>query len=529
VGQARGLRLRMSAEPAGEPGQVDLHERATLPGLEGNASPAPKWARWAAFLLVALLGLSLRLPQLGERPMHTDEAVNAYIVGQVLAGKHFTYDPRDRHGPLLTALASPLARAQGARTFSDLTESELRLTAVLAGTISILLFGAAVEMFGFLPCLIAALLFAVAPLPVYYDRYFIHESIFVAATLGLIVTAWRARHENSAGQAVAAAACAALMLASKETAFLHFFALAAAAVFFWRWNLRGKRPGRLGRPQTMLAATAAFVLLSVALFTWFGSNWSALAALLHAVPNFLTRAGGEGHQKPFWYYAQLLACGWSGGVILILAGIGFLQTVRRRDSSAYGFLAFYALFVGVAYSVLPYKTPWLALNFWLPIALFAGRAIESIWRMPSNSPACRRALQAGCILVGAAVAALIAHDTRQRVFLQPADEANPYAYAHTSEDLLGLPVEIERLVSQDGIAAPRIAVIASDPWPLPWYLRHYPQVGFWQPGQQPGDADFYITSNEAADQYADRLKDFRPDFFGIRPNVLILLWSPAPK
>ncbi len=76
---------------------------------------------------------------------------------------------------------------------------------------------------------------------------------------------------------------------------------------------------------------------------------------------------------------------------------------------------------------------------------------------------------------------------------------------------------------------PRIAVIASDPWPLPWYLRHFNQVGFWQPGQPLPDADFYITSGDASDQYADRLHNFRAEFFGIRPNVLILLWSPAPK
>ena len=58
----------------------------------------------AAFLLVALIGLALRLPQLGARPMHTDEAVNAYMVGQLLAGEPFSYDPQDRHGPALLHL-----------------------------------------------------------------------------------------------------------------------------------------------------------------------------------------------------------------------------------------------------------------------------------------------------------------------------------------------------------------------------------------------------------------------------------------
>ena len=489
----------------------------------------PTWVRWAAFLLLALLGLALRLPQLGARPMHTDEAVNAYIVGQLLAGGTFTYDPQDRHGPALAALALPLVRMQGAKTFAGLTESELRLTPALAGTVTILLFGAAAEMFGFVPCVIAALLFAGAPLPVYYDRYFIHESIFVAATIGLILTAWSSCKTRSAMQAALAGGCAALMLASKETAVLHFFALAAAAFVFWILNLRGERFVGLWRPKTALAAAAVFLLLSLMLFTWLGSNWNALAALLHAAPNFLARAAGEGHQKPFWYFAQLLTGGWSGGLIFALSLIGFFLTVRRRDPSPYGFLAFYFLLVAVIYSLIPYKTPWLALNFWLPIALFAGLATESLWRMPAEYPALRMPIRAVCILVGVVAAALIAHDTRQRVFVHPADETNPYAYAHTSEDLPGLPAEIDRLAHQNALSAPRIAVIASDPWPLPWYLRHFSRAGFWQPGQQPGEADFYITSTESADHYANQLRNLHPEFFGVRPGVLILLWSPAPK
>jgi hypothetical protein len=85
------------------------------------------------------------------------------------------------------------------------------------------------------------------------------------------------------------------------------------------------------------------------------------------------------------------------------------------------------------------------------------------------------------------------------------------------------------MARRNGIATPRIAVIASDPWPMPWYLRHFNQVGFWQPGQKVADADFFITSTDAAKEYANQLREFRPEFFGVRPGVLILLWSPAPK
>jgi uncharacterized protein (TIGR03663 family) len=508
--------------------QVVLDDRNRSPDKQSSILPAQR-TRWAVFLLIALFGLLVRLPQLGDRPMHTDEAVNGYIVGQLLAGQPFTYDAQDRHGPALAVFALPLARMQGAQAFSDLTEPELRLTPVLAGTVTILLFGAAVEIFGFVPCLIAALLFASAPLPVYYDRYFIHESIFVAATSGLILAAWRAFKKRSVGQAALAAACAALMLATKETAVLHFFALGIAAFIFQRWNLRAKSTMSPWQPRAALAGAAVFLILIVVLFTWFGRNWKALPALVHAVHSFLARAGGQGHQEPFWYYLRLLTGGWSGGILFAVACLGIFLTATRRDHSGYCFLAIYALLLAMAYSFIPYKTPWLALNFWLPIALFAGLAVESLWCMAATSPRLRTAIRGVCILTGASAAALIVHDTRQRVFLYPADEANPYAYSHTSEDLLGLPVEIQRLARQNALTSPRIAVIAADPWPLPWYLRHVAQVGFWQPGQQPGKADFYITSTDAADRYAEQLKDFRPEFFGMRPGVLTVLWSPAPK
>ena len=40
----------------------------------------------AFFTGVLLLALVIRLPQLSRRPMHTDETVNAYLVGQMLDG-----------------------------------------------------------------------------------------------------------------------------------------------------------------------------------------------------------------------------------------------------------------------------------------------------------------------------------------------------------------------------------------------------------------------------------------------------------
>src|SRR5476651_1133407 len=213
----------------------------------------------SSFFLIALIALAVRLPQLGERPMHTDESINAYIVGQLLAGESFHYDPQDRHGPALFVVAEPLAKLLGAKSFSELTESQLRLSTVLTGTATILLFGTGVEMFGFIACLVAALLFAFAPLPVYYNRYFIHETLFVAATLGLILTGWRAWQKKSVWSAALAGFCAALMFACKETAVIHAFALGLASAIGWRFQpMRKIPPARI-----WLAAALTFLVTAV--------------------------------------------------------------------------------------------------------------------------------------------------------------------------------------------------------------------------------------------------------------------------
>ena len=121
---------------------------------------------------------------------------------------------------------------------------------------------------------------------------------------------------------------------------------------------------------------------------------------------------------------------------------------------------------------------------------------------------------------------LIAHDTRQRVFLHPAEESNPYAYAHTSDDILGLPSEIAELARQEGINTPRIAVIAADPWPLPWYLRRCSKWAIGSPASGAA-ADFYITSTDAAESVCRYNCGLPAGFFRQPPGVLILLWLPS--
>jgi uncharacterized protein (TIGR03663 family) len=451
--------------------------------------------------------------------MHTDESINAYITGELLAGESFHYDPQDRHGPLLYAVAEPLARMLGARDFSELTETQLRLTPVIIGSATVLMFGAGVEMFGFIPCLVAALLFAFAPLPVYYGRYFIHETLFVAATFGLMLAGWRAWRNNSLPAAALAGLCAALMLACKETSAIHLFALGLVLVCAWFVPPREQFP-----PLKITAvALAVLIFVTVLLFTWFGRYWGVFADLLRAIPRFAARAGGEGHEKPFGYYLHLLDPTMVLFIVAVGGGYAAICDAVTGVRKSHLLLVIYGLVIFLIYSAIPYKTPWLALNLWLPLALMCGFGVEAFWEHVKN-------VRWIAGIAGGFLLVIMGTQTKFLVFDQPADERNPYAYAHTGEDVLGLAPRLEELAGQEHLAQPRIAVIAADAWPLPWYLRKFSNVGFWQPGQETGPADFFITTTDVPDALAGRLKNFKSEYFGIRPGVLIVLWiTPAGK
>jgi predicted membrane-bound mannosyltransferase len=274
--------------------------------------------------------------------------------------------------------------------------------------------------------------------------------------------------------------------------------------------------------KMIFTAAIVFCFTAILLFTWFGQNWPVFADLLRAVPRLAARAGGEGHEKPFGYYFHLLD---PMMVLFIVAAGGVYAAICDAVGGARkaGWpLVIYGLVVFLIYSAIPYKTPWLALNLWLPLALLCGSGVAAFWAQITN-PAGRWGLG----IAGAFLLALLAVQTKVSAFDQPADEKNPYAYAHTGEDLLRLPGRLDALARENKIPNPRIAVVAADAWPLPWYLRKFSQAGFWQPGQETGAADFFITTTDLSDQLAARLKNFRPEFFGVRPNVLIILWTPV--
>ncbi|MCX6996041.1 MAG: hypothetical protein NTV49_02900 [Kiritimatiellaeota bacterium] len=335
-----------------------------------------RWLRCLGALALVLLALAVRLPRLAERPLHTDESVNAYLVGQVLDGGHYVYDPQDRHGPALCASTLPVARAAGETSFVALREATLRLAPVIMGVLAVLIFLGLAADLGALAAGLAALLWALSALPVYYSRYFIHETGFVALTLGLLLCSRRAALGSSLRWAALAGLCAGLLLAFKETAVLHYAALAATAVvvMFFRPDT-GAAPGprliasarRLFQAWPLLAAGVAIATLAVlTAYSWAFTDWRGPVELLRSFGLCAARSGGAGHAKHAGYYLILLGGGWSGIPFLALAALGGIWSWRQRHPAGRFFLVYLAMIAAI-YSAIPYKTPWLALNLWLPL------------------------------------------------------------------------------------------------------------------------------------------------------------------
>jgi len=466
--------------------------------------------------------------------MHTDEAVQAALLGDILAGQGYHYGPQgvgglavDLHGPAPLVVDAPIAWLSGARDMAGLDERMVRLGPVLTGAAAVLLFGLLCRSLGTLAAAGGAVVWSVASLPVFYSRYFIHETLFVAATLGLVVCASRAVSRGMGGWAIAAGFSAGVMLGCKETAAISFAAMTLGAL---PWGIsivlrgEGRRVFRTALPAA-LTAFVVFVAVVLALYSWGGTNWRGPLDLIGSYTRYAGRAAGqEGHQKPFWYYAVMIGLNPASLLLLPFALVGGVVAFLTPAPMA-RFFGFYGLLVFGVYSAIPYKTPWLALNFWMPFCVLAGCGFAQLCRA-ATAPASRWLLVVAALLVPA----MLGRETWRRVFADPCGERNPYAYSHTGEDMFRLPVRMAQLARMSGRGGKlRIAVLAADPWPLPWYLRAYSQTGYWQPGQNPAAADLFITSTETWQSLGDRIKGWRPEYFGMRPEVLAILWTPPEK
>jgi uncharacterized protein (TIGR03663 family) len=452
--------------------------------------------RWLALgLLVAAAGaLALRLPQLARRPMHGDEAVHARKLQGLWEDGAYRYDPNEFHGPALYYATLPLAWLSQAGEFAQFTETTLRIVPAVFGAGLILLLFWLREGLGNAATLSAAALTAVSPALVFYSRYYIHETLLVFFTLLLLAAGWRYWRTRRVGWAVLAGAALGLMHATKETGALALGAMLAAAALTLAWIRWVERASLAPRPplnwKHFGVGLAVAVAASVTLFSSFFTNASGPLDSLRAYLPWLSRAGGaSAHNHAWYFYFQRLLFFhhgkgpvWSEALIMVLGMAGLVAALTGKGLAGANagwvrFLGFYAAALTFVYCLIPYKTPWCALGFWHGIILMAGVGAAALVQM---AKARWRQVVVAAVLSGAA--GQLAFQAWRTAFPYCAERQNPYVYAHTSPDIRRLVRTVEALAAvhpQSYQVVVKVMAPGGDYWPLPWYLRRFKHVGWW--------------------------------------------------
>jgi uncharacterized protein (TIGR03663 family) len=476
--------------------------------------------------MIALAALGLRCVQLDGRPMHTDEAVHAVVLGTMLEGGTYAYNPHDSHGPTLYYLSWPLLRVAGIHTLAEMEAWQVRTISALVGATTILLLAIWARELGTAAVLIAGVLFTLSAPFVYYQRYFIHEGLFVLMTLVLLkcLSAWFL-NRGSMRAAILTGLVSALLFATKETAPLFF--LAAALAGFGAWLTEKNRASLAIRaPLTnVLFGLLAFAITFVLFYSSFGSHLAGLSDFLAAQFRFAHRAVGEGHEKPWWtYLAWLFAPNfdtvpWSGWITAALAAIG---TLLLWDQLLIRLLFFYTIAIATLYSIIPYKTPWLELNLLAPAILLAGAGASAWWNRAGK-------FRPALVLLTMLALTGLGIETRHECYLDAIDPRNPLAYSPTVGDVEQLVARVEKIkATSPNDSANIIEVISADYWPLPWYLRKLEPVGYWNDIPPAITGNILITSPDLLPALQAKIgPGWNVDYFGLRPEVLAVVLSKS--
>jgi len=445
------------------------------------------------FAALVLLAAGLRFTDLALRPMHADEAVHAAKMGTLLEQGRYEYDPEEFHGPTLNYLTLLPARILGAVRYADLDEITLRSVPAAMGVLLVAALILLVPLVGFRAAAIAALLTALSPAMVFYSRYYIQETLLVGFSFGALISVCRYLRKPGAGWAISAGACLGLMHATKETSVIAFASLLGGlflTLAMERWH--GGEPApqtRLWNRQHVLAAILTAMVVSGLFFSSFLSHPSGIADSIAAYRTYFERGGGNSwHTQPWHFYLNLLLYShsegspvWTEGLVVGLALLGLLAclmpgSIPGVDRRTLRVLSFYTLLMVSAYSMIPYKTPWCVLGFLQGMILLAG--VGAVWLLQSSRNAWIRTVVILCL--GAATAHL-GWQAWAGSFRFEADPRNPYVYAHTTNDVFVIAGRIEALARAhpQGAAMPIQIISRENLWPLPWYLRRFSAVRWW--------------------------------------------------
>lgn len=477
----------MSAAPA------EIKKRRTAPAkpVRQVAEPRPdlfrkkiwKLAAWQwAGLIILLAAAFLRLFQLTDKVLHHDEGVNGMFMVNLFRTGYYHYDPANYHGPSLyyigeiTSTIGSLFLGKG-----GLNTWTIRLVTAIFGIAVVWLVLCLKRELGKSGSIAAAALASVSPGFVFFSRYFIHEILFVFFTLGTIVAVLRYRETRRPSYFMLASASLAMMGTTKETWIITVavWLIAIPCTTIWLRFVKREIPateapttGSAGwtRNQLYLNASVLFLAIWILLYSSLFTNFPQ--GLLDSVRTygFWFQTSGNANVYSWTKYFEWL--GKAESPVMLLGGFGVIVALVQARNRFAVFTAFWSMGILSAYCLVPYKTPWLALSIILPFVLMGGYALEQVFERWNQ-----RVIAMALLAVAVIAATWQAVDLS---FYRYDDESEPYSYAHTRRDFLNMVNQVETIAA--GNPAGKnigITIMSPEHWPLPWYLRDYPNAGYW--------------------------------------------------
>jgi uncharacterized protein (TIGR03663 family) len=470
-------------------GRASSREDVTPSPVLGEEIPERAWL--IASLAVLMAATALRVYALELKPMHHDEGVNGFFLTNLLRQSIYHYDPSNYHGPTLYYLTLPVVALFGLNTFA------VRFVAAAFGIATVWLVLSLRRHVGAVGALTAAALVAVSPACVFYSRYFIHESLFVFFALGIVVAALRFYETGAATYLLLASASAAMLFATKETAFISAGTLALAWLVAVAWvkltgggrDARGRRRDAGGdgglatfiaggqAPLVVAGAFALFAFVWVLFYSSFFTYWKGVFWDSFEAFRVWKQTGmSEFHSKPLDTYVRWL---WQEEApILILASVGACVALFERRKNRFAvFMGAWGFGLLAAYSLISYKTPWLVLSFVVPLAVAAGYAVQKLdeWGRADSRG---RVGRAPALAVAGIALAVCAYQAFVLNFREYDNDRYVYVYSHTQRQALAMLKEVERAAARAGTKEPGILVASPEYWPLPWYFRDNSHVGY---------------------------------------------------
>jgi uncharacterized protein (TIGR03663 family) len=443
-------------------------------------------------LLVILL--LLHCVDLGVRPPHHDESVNGWFVDGILNRGFYVYDPQNYHGPLY---------------FYFLTLFEMlfgRSVVVLRWTTIILGWMVSLTPFLFRRWLtsrgawIAAFFLAVSPMMVFFSRYAIHEMGFMLACILFFYYWLRAREDSLTPKNIAGLGITlGVMACMKENFVLYLATLLIAEgcirVYEKRFTFQNPKKLLLGSLGVVAIGFAIVVLVYSALFHDQNGVTNFFKAFM-----FWSETGtkGNGHQKPFYYWINLMTqFEWLSMFGLLMVPLALRKVPEQlRLVSVTGFGLF------LAYSIVAYKTPWCAMSFYWAFIFVAG-----YWLSKGMEKKTYRTIILAALICGYGFSAYQSYDV---AYANPDQDGHPYIYGQTYRDLM---VPMNEIIDA-GHANPslhqtmRIQVISLFTWPLPYILGEFKNTAFFGEQNAPAqlDGDYVIIDRSIEEKYAPRIK-----------------------